>query len=71
MANWLYILRNINKKWEILHTHTHTYIYILRSSSKNIYIYIYIEKMHKNIKEGETNQLYICIIVKHLLHLIL
>ena len=39
MANWLYILRNINKKWEILHTHTH----------------IYIEKMHKDIDEGETN----------------
>ena len=30
-----------------------------------------IEKMHKDIEEGETNQLYICIIVKPLLHLIL
>ena len=57
MANWLYILRNINKKGEILH--------------KDIYIYVYIEKMHKDIEEGETNQLYICIIVKPLLHLIL
>ena len=45
MANWLYVLRNINKRWEILHTHTHTHIYI----------YIYIEKMHKDIEEGETN----------------
>ena len=33
-------------------------------------MYVYIEKMHKDI-EGETNQLYICIIVKPLLHLIL
>ena len=32
---------------------------------------VYIEKMHKDIEEGETNQLYICIIVKPLLHLIL
>ena len=36
-----------------------------------IYIYVYIEKMHKDIEEGETNHLYICIIVKPLLHLIL
>ena len=41
------------------HTHTHTHTHI------------YIEKMHKDIEEGETNQLYICIIVKPLLHLIL
>ena len=61
MANWLYILRNINKKWEILHKDIYIYIYI----------YVYIEKMHKDIEEGETNQLYICIIVKPLLHLIL
>ena len=59
MANWLYNLRNINKKWEILHTHTHTHTRV------------YIEKMHKDIEESETNQLYICIIVKPLLHLIL
>ena len=48
---------------------THTYIYIYWEVHQKKYIYI--EKMHKNIKEGETNQLYICIIVKHLLHLIL
>ena len=36
-----------------------------------IYMYVYIEKMHKDMEEGETNQLYICIIVKTLLHLIL
>ena len=61
MANWLYILRNNNKKGEILHKDIYIYIYI----------YVYIEKMHKDIEEGETNQLYICIIVKPLLHLIL
>ena len=61
MANWLYILRNINKKWEILHKDI--YIYIC--------MYVCIEKMHKDIEEDETNQLYICIIVKPLLHLIL
>ena len=60
MANWLYMLRNINKKGEILHKDIYIYIYM----------YVYIEKMHKDI-EGETNQLYICIIVKPLLHLIL
>ena len=59
MANWLYILRNNNKKGEILPKDIY------------IYIYVYIEKMHKDIEEGETNQLYICIIVKPLLHLIL
>ena len=63
MANWLYILRNINKKWKILHKDIYIYIYI--------YMNVYIEKMHKDIEEGETNQLYICIIVKPLLHLIL
>ena len=41
------------------HTHTHTHTRV------------YIEKMHKDIEESETNQLYICIIVKPLLHLIL
>ena len=41
------------------------YIYIY------VCMYVYIEKMHKDMEEGETNQLYICIIVKPLLHLIL
>ena len=57
----LAIHRNINKKGEILHKDI--YIYIC--------MYVCIEKMYKDIEEGETNQLYICIIVKPLLHLIL
>ena len=56
----------------------YTYLETLTKKGKfyiKIYIYIYmyvcIEKMHKDMEEGETNQLYICIIVKPLLHLIL
>ena len=56
----------------------YTYLETLTKKGKfyiKIYIYICmyvcIEKMYKDIEEGETNQLYICIIVKPLLHLIL
>ena len=44
---------------------TYRYIYICMY----VCMYVYIEKMHKDIEEDETNQLYICIIVKPLLHL--
>ena len=50
----------------------YTYLETLTKNGKfYTHTHIYIEKMHKDIEEGETNQLYICIIVKPLLHLIL